>query len=250
MQTIKVNNKQYQVVPHWFWKQYNETGWEQQTYNVFERYIDKDTTYVDIGAWLGVTLFYADQFTEQPMFGVEANPLSYDMLCENTKSLDSIKITKCCITDVDYKLVGFGGKDNQRNTSSNSSINGNCWNIESRTLMSYLNENNLLTHKKLFIKVDIEGAEELILNDLATLRYLRGITVYLSIHPPFIKDKRVFCRDLLRFCYEFNSVLNSNMKELSLDRLENMIMTEIPYPSWGTKWGNFFEIVLTNKDVK
>lgn len=248
-QTIEVNNKKYQVVPHWFWKQFNESGWEQQTYNVFERYIDKDTTYVDIGAWLGITLIYASQFTEMPLYAVEANPLSYEMLCENTKALGTVKVTRCCIANTDFKLIGFGGKDNQKNTSSASSINGDCWNVETRTLLTYLNENMLLVCEKLFIKIDIEGAEELILNDLAVLRNLKDITIYLSIHPPFMKDKRVFCRDLLRFCYEFNNVLDSNMNKLSREELEEMIMSDEKYPSWGTSYGNFFEIVLTNKEI-
>ena len=40
------------------------------------------------------------------------------------------------------------------------------------------------------------------------------------------------------------------MNELSKDKLEEMIMSDEKNPVWGTKWGNFFEIVLSNKDVK
>ena len=247
-QIIKVNNKEYKVISHWFWKQFNQSGWEQQTYNVFERYIDKDTTYIDIGAYLGITLFYAAQFTEKLLFGVEANPLSYEMLYENVKCLDTVKLSNICITDKDNVIVGFGGKDNKENTSSASSIRGNCWQVKSKNLLSYLVQNNLLNCEKLFIKIDIEGAEELILNDLAVLRYLRDITVYLSIHPPFMKDKKTFCRDLLNFCYDFNNVLDSDMNELLKEDLEEMIMSDEECPIWGTEWGNFFEIVLTNKD--
>ena len=120
----------------------------------------------------------------------------------------------------------------------------------SNTLLTYLNENNLLTHEKLFIKVDIEGAEELILNDLTTLRFLNGLTVYLSIHSPFMKNKRKFCRDLLRVYYDYEQVLDSNMNELPKEQLEEMIMTDEEYPVWGTSYGNFFEIVLTNKEIQ
>ena len=110
-----------------------------------------------------------------------------------------------------------------------------------------MSENGLLEQEKLFIKIDIEGAEELILPDLEFLRFFADITIYLSIHPPFMKDKKSFCDKLLSFCYDFKTVLDSNMKELSKDRLEQMIMTDEQYPEWGTKFGNFFEIVLTNK---
>ena len=79
--------------------------------------------------------------------------------------------------------------------------------------------------------------------------FLKDITIYLSVHPPFIKDKKEFCRQLLDFCYDYKYVLDSNMKKLSKDELEEMIMTDEKYPVWGTKFGNFFEIILTNKGV-
>lgn len=246
MKIITVNNREHVVQDHWFWEQFEKEFWEEQTYNIFQKYIDSDTVYIDIGAWIGATIFYACEFTKMPIYAVEANPLSCDMLYENCKNLN-ITIANTCITDKDNIWVNFGGKDNQKNTSSASSINGNCWMIKSKTLLSYLSENGLLESDKLFIKIDIEGAEELILRDLEFLRYFADITVYLSIHCPFMKDKKSFCDKLLSFCYDYKTVLDSNMQELPKDRLEQMIMTDEQYPEWGTKYGNFFEIVLSNK---
>lgn len=247
-QIIKFNGKEYKVVKHWFWDEFVKSFWEERTYKIFERYIDKDTSYIDVGAWIGATMIYASQFTEKTMFGIEANPLSCGMLFANCKALDCV-ITHCCITDKDDEKIGFGGKDNQENTSSASSIYGDCWQVSTKTLLTYLSKNKLLEGEKLFIKIDIEGAEELIWRDLKFLRYLADGTIYLSIHPPFMKDKKTFCDNLLSFCYEFKHVLDSNMKILPAEKLKEMILTEMPYPSWGTSYGNFFEIVLTNKGV-
>lgn len=246
-QIIEVNNKKYNVVKHWFWDKFNKEFWEKQTYDIFQKYIDKNTTYVDIGAYLGITLIYASQFTDRIMYGVEANPLSFEMLVKNCKPLKTV-LDNICITDKDNVLVSFGGKDNQKNTSSASNINGNCWQIKSNSLFKYYNCYGLVDCRDLFIKIDIEGAEELLLYDLSLIN-TGNITIHLSLHPPFIKNKEVFCRNLLEVCQMYKYVLDSNMNELPLECLRQRILTDIPYPSWGTRWGNFFEIVLTNKDL-
>ena len=42
------------------------------------------TIYIDIGAWIGPTLFYAAQIAKKSI-AIEANPLAFDRLSENLR---------------------------------------------------------------------------------------------------------------------------------------------------------------------
>ncbi len=249
---IVVGKQSYKVREHWFWDEFSKTSWEPQTYNIFHNYINAQTTYIDIGAWIGSTLIYASQQNPKEMYALEANPLSFELLQENcslNKSLEKTKLSHLCITDKSDEITGFGGSNNTKNTSSASSINGDCWKVLTKTLTAYLAENKLLDCKNLFIKIDIEGAEELILKDLESLKNKENITICISLHPPFMKDKLEFCKSFLGFCYQFKKVLNSDLEALPIEQLKEMITTDEKYTSWGTSYGNFFEIVLTNKEI-
>lgn len=246
---VEVKKQYYKVVEHWFWDEFEKTFWEQETYNIFQNFIDSQTIYIDIGAWIGSTIIYASQQSPKEIYAVEANPLSFELLrtnCGLNRSMEKTKLSHLCITDKDDQLANFGGLGNAENTSSASSINGDCWQVPTKTLLSYLSDNNLSDCDNLFIKIDIEGAEELILKDLETLKNKKYITICLSLHPPFMKNKGEFCKKFLNFCYCFNTVLDSKLEPLSKENLEQMITTDEKNTPWGTPFGNFFEIVLTN----
>ncbi len=251
---IELNKSYYKVKEHWIWD--NNTNilneWEPETYNTYKYFLDPSTTYVDIGAWVGLTIFMAANIGVKDIYAVEANPLSYDLVTENcklNKITETVKLDNICITDKDNITVGFGGRNDEKNTSSASNIRGNCWQIPSKKLITYLNNYNLLSSENLFIKIDIEGAEELLLDDIKELVAKDNITIYLSLHPPFMNNKEEFCNKLISFCYDFKQVLDSNLNFLPKENLIEMILTEEKYPSWGTKFGNFFEITLTNKII-
>ena len=54
----------------------------KNTTDIFDRYIDKNTIYIDIGAWIGPTLFYAAQLADKSI-AIEADPVAFKRLSEN-----------------------------------------------------------------------------------------------------------------------------------------------------------------------
>ena len=90
------------------------------------------------------------------------------------------------------------------------------------------------------IKIDIEGAEELIINDLFQLSG-KNLAIWLSIHPPFYEDKTSFAEKLINLSEHFTFVDSNNMP-IAHDVIENQVLSDLEKPEWGTKWGNFFEI--------
>ena len=95
------------------------------------------------------------------------------------------------------------------------------------------------------IKIDIEGAEELIINDLKILSD-HNSAIWLSIHPPFFKDKKLFVKNLLTLGQSFFFVDSRNVAICS-ETISERTLSKEKNPQWGTKWGNFFEIGLLPK---
>ena len=237
----------FKVRNHWFFNEFETHGWEPQTYFTYKNYLTKETTYVDIGTWVGLTVMFASEIGVNKIYGIEANKLSYELTCENCKMnklTEKATIDNLCILDRDNTLVHFGST-NSSETSSASSIKGNSWLIPSIKLMTYLKEKNI-QDDKLFIKIDIEGAEELIVEDLKNLAEKKDIIIYLSIHPTFWDNKEVAGRNILDACYKFQEVKDSANNNLAKEKLEEMIFTEDSHPAWGTIHGNFFEVTLIN----
>lgn len=241
---IEVNKLYFKVKNHWFWDEYEKKGWEPQTYRVMQEFFTPDVTYVDIGAWLGITIFFAAEIGFRKIYAVEANPLSYGILkknCSFNKFTENVKLSNICITDKDNIKISFGG----RATSSACSIRGNDWHIESAKLGTYLKENNLL-NEKLLIKIDIEGAEELIIDDLGCLS---DKIIFLSLHPPFFSNVSTTANKIIDVCYNNYDVLDSSLNPIKAEELFGRITSKQEKPYWGTSFGNFFEIILKGKNV-
>ena len=92
------------------------------------------------------------------------------------------------------------------------------------------------------VKIDIEGAEALIIEGLDTFSSIRA-AVWLSIHPPFIDDKKQFLEKLILLKNVFY-IVDEDSCIIDDAKLEEWITTDLEFPSWGTKWGNFFEVGL------
>lgn len=244
MELIDVAGVTFRVSAHWFWKEYRESGWEPETYETFRRNLTDDTIYVDIGAWVGITLIWARLLGVEKIYAVEANPESYELLSrtvmENQLLEPCVDLTNICVTNKDTELVRFG-----RGLSSASRIEKDGdYSVLTTRLSSYLNKNGLSGN--LFIKIDIEGAECLVIEDLANCLAL-GNKAFLALHPPFWEDK-VASHDLIIESLKEFCLFNARGETLEIKELSKMILSEEKYPAWGTSYGNLFEILVTPKD--
>ena len=62
-----------------FWELFTNESWEKNTTLIFDKYIDDKTIYIDIGAWIGPTLFYAAQIAKKSI-AIEADSVAYNRL--------------------------------------------------------------------------------------------------------------------------------------------------------------------------
>lgn len=245
---INVNNMYFKVQDHWFWNEYDSKGWEPETYDTYKNYLTKNTTYLDVGIWVGCTIFFAAEIGVNKIYGIEANDKSYEISknnCGFNKLTKNAIISHLCITDKDNDIVSFGST-NGGETSSASSLRGNQFKVKTTKLITFL-KNNKIINDDLFIKIDIEGAESLIIEDLKELSNKKDLVMYLSFHPPFWDDKEKTTKELLDVLYKFKEVRFSDNTLLNEDKLKEMCLTKEEKPSWGTPFGNFFEVIINNK---
>lgn len=64
------------------WQQCQEGKWRSRTFMMFDRFLKPDMVYVDVGAFIGSTLFYAACKAKQ-VFGFEPDPEAFQVLATN-----------------------------------------------------------------------------------------------------------------------------------------------------------------------
>jgi FkbM family methyltransferase len=185
-------------------------NWENETFQVFDNYLDKNKIFIDIGGWIGTTCIYGSRKSKH-VYVVEADKESFSYLISNTK-LNNKNIT--CINKAIYNKSNlellFGKNNFLENSKLNDSTSqlyidsssNDCYKINTITIHDIFDQYQINQNEISLIKVDIEGGEEYILNDLFEIYSSYHIPMYISFHYSWWKNK-----DLDRFTF-----LSSNHK--------------------------------------
>ena len=177
-------------------------NWEEETYDFFQSFTDKNGTCIDIGAWVGLTTIWLSKNFKK-VISIEADKDSVKELKENIKlsNCDNVVVCEKAISNIDGKVY-FGGQ-NGINNDSVSRIKENVsdfdYEVDSIKFTSFLKEYSTDLDNVKLIKCDIEGGEENIIEDLLSFVYEKNIPLYLSFHIQWFND-----RNLDRFSKVFN----------------------------------------------
>ncbi len=239
---IGVDGETFEVPNHWFWKQYKESEWEKDTFLTFKKHINSKITFIDVGSWVGVTSMYAYKCDCKNIYSIEANPKSFEIL-KGVKEMNSglgscMDVKNICITQKDNEVVKFGHK---MSSASRITESGE-YSVKTQTILSYLNEKNIDYSSDIFLKVDIEGSELNVIDDLSSL-ITQNNKMLLALHPPFWESLESGCRTIMEHLKD-KKLFSVKGKQLSHADVENMILTKEKFPEWGTPFGNFFEILI------
>lgn len=192
---ISINDKTFLVSADKypaFWRRVHRGVWEPETFEVFDKYIEKDTLVIDFGAWIGPTALYAAQLSALCL-AFEPDEIAYSALEANLAMnkdadwADRLKIFKQGIHPSGEPIVISGHGEGGDSTTSSLFVNRNTrWTIETRRLQEVVAEYRG-SYEKIFIKIDIEGGEYELLPDIADLMADPAITFFISIHPKFLR---------------------------------------------------------------
>lgn len=179
-----------------FWKN-TFISWEPETFDVFDEYLHKDKIFIDIGGWIGTTCLYGSRKSKQ-VYVVEADPFSLIDLKHNS-FLNSRNITVIdnAIYNEDDKELVFGANKNlgsKNMNESTSQLDPNAsegYKVKTIRISTLLSRYSIDVSNISLIKVDIEGGEEYILDDLFDLKKKYNIPMYISFHYSWWKNKDI-----------------------------------------------------------
>lgn len=185
---IVKNNVPYTVTGgyEWFWPGFANGTWEPETFKIFDRFLDPERNFVDIGAWIGPTTLYAAHKAKQ-VFAFEPDQVAFRHLDINLR-LNQVKNVVAYPIAVSnaWKQMQFGPK-----TGFGDSMASELWGAEQWNTVPAISLEAVLEVNPNFIKIDIEGGEKFIFNSPSikyALAYVKP-TIHLSLHTPwFAKD--------------------------------------------------------------
>jgi FkbM family methyltransferase len=197
MKKITINKLSFNVNDNnlIFWEKVNSNKWEKDTFIIFDRFLDGNTVYFDIGAWIGPTAFYAAQISKVA-YGFEPDPVAYSVLKENLELnakedwYKNLSIYNKAIS-VEDGFMYIGSKSGGGDSLSSVLFTNNetKWKVETLAIDGFIADKNL-KDEKLFFKIDIEGDEYVLIPVLNNAFSKYNSTLSLSLHPGLLFDSK------------------------------------------------------------
>ena len=173
-------------------------NWENNKFEILDNFLNKEKIFIDIGGWIGTTSMYGSRKSKH-VYCIEADNLSFHDMSLNLKNNcdKNYTLINKALYNIDNIEIKFGKNKfigNSKFNDSTSQIyddgnNNDYYFIKTITIKNIINNYNINKNEISLIKVDIEGGEENILNDLYQLNREYNIPLYISFHYDWWKDK-------------------------------------------------------------
>jgi FkbM family methyltransferase len=153
--------------------------WEPRTFKTLARNLDRDTVFIDIGAWIGVTPFWAAH-RAKAVIAVEPDPKCIGILQALKGQASNVTILEGALSpqrDVTINAVdGFGSSE----TSVLALGCGETVKVRGLGLGAIV---TLAGNASAFVKIDVEGYEFALADELTKLRRHKIRGIQLALHP-------------------------------------------------------------------
>ncbi len=167
----------------WFWKRVNSGTWETETFRTFDAHIDRNTTVLDVGAWIGATVLYAAQLAKR-VIAFEPDPVAFAELTRNLQQnpqITNITVLNAAISDQAGR-VKLGVRDRAGDSSSSLLLASEAgWEVDALPLREIVRD----AGAPAFLKMDVEGYEFTLAEQLAEILKTSDTTALLALHPHF-----------------------------------------------------------------
>lgn len=170
-----------------FWAQAAHGNWEKPTYDILDACLDEDTVCLDFGAWVGPTVLYEAQRCRK-VIAFEPDAAAADELeanlALNPDFADRVTVIRKAVwTQAGSRRMAAKTAPGDSMSSfvhrdASVTFDVECISVEEIAAMVGPTD-------KLFIKMDIEGAEYDVAPCLAPLLARERVDCYVSFHPRF-----------------------------------------------------------------
>lgn len=188
----------------WFVGDFSKGEWEKWTFDIFEECANPKGIALDIGAWIGPTsIWLANHFRE--VYSLEPDPVAFKSLsrnlsvngCKNALPID--KALYHSKTELGFGLNPEFAHEGLGASTSQIKPDGSGFLVKTTTLREL---SRMIPFRDVsFVKVDIEGAEEFIVESLFKYASEYKWDVLMEIHPSFMSEEglRSFEATLLKY---------------------------------------------------
>jgi FkbM family methyltransferase len=189
---IQAHGKHFKVSPanHMsFWNEVLSGAWESATYAIFDRFLDPQHSYIDIGAWIGPTVLYGCQLAKMA-YALEPDPLAFAELeqniAQNKGDADNVRLFNACIAPRSGEVtLGSRGQGNDSTSSLLFAKKKTHWTVKAFSFADFVSQQAIKDCN--FVKMDIEGGEYQLLPTMADYLRTHRPTLHLSLHPLYLK---------------------------------------------------------------
>lgn len=202
-----------------FWTEYVHNEWETTTFTIFDKFIDKQHDYLDIGAWIGPTVLYGASKARNA-FAFEPDKQAYVSLEKNI-SLNphlqkKLSIFNFGVSSKSEKLKFYTGSG----ATSMSSVLPNNINQENYYYADFfdieyiVNKHNINIKNVSFIKIDIEGGEYELLPSLMSFfsKVQHFPSLLISTHAHFFVEGNSDALEANKICVKLNTKLFDDLQ--------------------------------------
>jgi len=224
IEKIKVNryNKTFYVTGNLkYFLHWKNKSWEMNTHKIFDKFLDQNHSYIDVGAFIGATVLYGAHIAKK-VYALEPDPIAFKELEKNVSLNPLLKekimlYNKCLY--IKTEKVNFGSMT--RGGDSVSSLryadSKTSWIVDGITFDDFIKENKINDCN--FIKIDIEGAEALVLPSMKNFLMKNKITLYLSMHPKFFNDPIEDTKKIIGVLKIYKNIYLDNGKKIEINDL-------------------------------
>jgi FkbM family methyltransferase len=169
----------------YFWSDHYK-NWEDASFKVYDKYISKNNILIDIGGWIGATSMYGCRKSKH-VYSIEPSTISFDDMAINLK-------TNCPNNYTLIKKAVYNIDDVKLKIGKNKFLEGQpqeYYFVDTITMECIIKNYQINPSEIGLIKVDIEGGEENILNDLNDIYTKYKIPIYVNFHYTLWNDKNL-----------------------------------------------------------
>jgi FkbM family methyltransferase len=185
------------------------SNWRVDTFNLLDKFLDKNKIFIDVGGWIGLTTLYGTRKSKH-VYAVDADFESFNYMKSNLETncnnytlinkllynIDDIDIHSD-INNLDNDLNNIIYQIYENENLNDNNIINNCCTIKSITIQSLFETNNINPEDISLINVDMMGGEEIILNDLYLTHIKYQIPIHINFNIDNWKDKNLDRFDFL-----------------------------------------------------
>jgi FkbM family methyltransferase len=170
-----------------FWRKANGGRWEADTFEFISRHAGADLTFVDIGAWIGPMTIYASRHAGR-VVALEPDPVAYKDLVENVRlNGGNVDIWHVGVDNQEGNLTLYAAAGLGQSTSSAVKVDGaEVINIPVVTFEQV--SKRIGNAERVIVKIDIEGHEFTVADNLIAFVKRHRAPMHLSVHPRILYD--------------------------------------------------------------